>query len=76
MKIISIITTLIFASAVMAAPRTSSIMRSFRIVKNSENPASAGALKACVECPCDGFYGGCYCVHNGCCMNDCLWPRS
>ncbi|EDU43662.1 predicted protein [Pyrenophora tritici-repentis Pt-1C-BFP] len=72
MKITSLFTTFFFASAVMAAPGASSLKRSFRIVKNSDHPASTSVLEACAECPCDGFYGDCYCVPSGCCMNDCL----
>ncbi|KAG9381267.1 hypothetical protein A1F94_008587 [Pyrenophora tritici-repentis] len=55
MKITSLFTTFFFASAVMAAPGASSLKRSFRIVKNSDHPASTSVLEACAECPCDGF---------------------
>jgi hypothetical protein len=23
----------------------------------------------CIECPCDGFFGKCTCIPNGCCCN-------
>ncbi|KAI4669479.1 uncharacterized protein J4E79_001523 [Alternaria viburni] len=79
MKATTIIATFLFGTT-MAAPGAISLKRSFIEADTGVDGGGAtvaDTLTACVECPCNGFYGGCTCVVNGCCLQkNCTWPRS
>ncbi|KAF2133789.1 hypothetical protein P153DRAFT_380967 [Dothidotthia symphoricarpi CBS 119687] len=58
-----LILTTFFVALAVASPGTTSLKRSF-IERD-------GIQIACIECPCDGFSGVCYCVEDGCCVPHC-----
>ncbi|KAF1942424.1 hypothetical protein EJ02DRAFT_444070 [Clathrospora elynae] len=71
MKFILVISTMLYTTAVIAAPGAFSLKRSFKtLVRSADDAGPSDEVHiACVECPCPGFSGDCQCVYQGCCCD-------
>ncbi|KAF2202674.1 hypothetical protein GQ43DRAFT_391645 [Delitschia confertaspora ATCC 74209] len=60
---VSFVLTLVFGVVTMASPAAISLKRSTVEVEINGTLTQV----ACIECPCEGFFGPCKCVTQGCC---------